>query len=86
MTNNELRHTVKTMLNDWNALSTVQREREMLIANIAASETELEHRLIAAKHLRGIPQRQNASSINTLYDALVNMNLSLIELNTRAAQ
>lgn len=80
MMNNEFQNAVAEMMHDWNALPPAQQRRASLIANIAASEIELEHRLIAAPKLSGIPQLQNASAINTLYDALVNLNIELIEL------
>ncbi len=46
---------------------------------IAAAEKELAMRKIAAKHLRGIPARQNASAINRLYDTLVDLHIKQLE-------
>lgn len=50
-----------------------------LEAKIAAAEKELVVREAAAKHLRGIPARQNASSIATLYDTLTDLHIRRIE-------
>lgn len=50
-----------------------------LTAKINAAEHELNVREIAAGHLRGIPARQNAAAISTLYDKLCALNIARIE-------
>lgn len=52
---------------------------ETLIATIAAQTKELQIRENAARHLRGIPARQNASSISGLYDSLNDLHIQRIE-------
>ena len=52
---------------------------ETLIATIANRTRELQHRENAAHHLRGIPARQNSSSISGLYDSLNALHIERLE-------
>lgn len=46
---------------------------------IAAAEKELVMRQAAARHLKGIPARQNQSAIDRLYDKLTAMHIDRLE-------
>lgn len=46
---------------------------------IAATEKELVMRESAAKHLAGIPARQNAAAISYLYDRLNHLHIERLE-------
>lgn len=46
---------------------------------IAAAEKELVIRQRAAKHLRGIPARQNQNAIDRLYDVLTDLHILQFE-------
>lgn len=50
-----------------------------LTEQIATATKELVIRESAARHLRGIPARQNAASISALYDRLNHLHIERIE-------
>ena len=50
-----------------------------LAAKIENAYTELRHREIAARYLKGIPALQNQSSISRLYDTLNHLHIAKIE-------
>jgi hypothetical protein len=53
--------------------------KQEIAAKIAAAEHELNVREIAAGNLSGIPARQNAAAISTLYDRLNHLHIERIE-------
>lgn len=52
-----------------------------LAGNIAAAKKELDVRMMAANHLKGIPARQNQTEINKLYDRLNDLYIQQYELD-----
>lgn len=83
MTNNEIRHTIATMMKDWDALTPAQQKRASLQADLTASVNELRARERAALHLTGIPQSENATAIAKLYDTFNRLLIELIESEAR---
>lgn len=53
--------------------------QDSLVLAIIEAEKELDVRIIAGSHLRGIPRIQNQTAIDRLYDALNALHIQRLE-------
>jgi hypothetical protein len=97
MTNNEIRHTIANMMNDWNVTSDDVRSAVTYVAGLRArlaevrmllnnKQVELVHRSRASQHLVAfsINARRNTVAIERLRNEIVELSAEQNELMTEA--